>query len=244
MELREWLKRRCGLDLEADGEGGATLAGRLQALLEAAGYDYGEQKELLLEAADRRHELAFGNACLDRIAAIEAYEERRRGVRVKRMVKCRSGVAKNKQWAMGAEVAELRFCAARRVDGEMCDLVDDMVELMVREGYVEGREGVVCDLRQGFGYYREGEDPCRVRRTVRWLRGQNLLHVWLVLLLGGRSPLVRVGEGGAGCWVTAASLFIDRHGKAFTYSRLEHGEVRNEEQLRWLRQTVPVAPGE
>lgn len=244
MELSDWLKQRCGLDIQDAGEGGAALAAALYALLVAAGYDYAQQKELLLEAADRRHDLAFGNACLDRIADIQAFERRRAAMQVKKVVKCHSGVAKNKQWGTGAEYAELRFCAARPVDDDTCDLVDDMLRALAAAGYLETRADLLADLRQGLGYYRSSEDPCRPRRTVRWLRGQNLLHAWIAAMLGGRSPLIRVGEGAAGCWVTAASLFVDRQGKAFTYSRLEHGVVRNEEQLRWLRRIIPAPPSQ
>lgn len=35
------------------------------------------------------------------------------------------------------------------------------------------------DLRQGFGYYRPGEDSGRLRRPVRWLGKQNALHYWI-----------------------------------------------------------------
>lgn len=117
-----------------------------------------------------------------------------------------------------------------------------MCRLMAAEGYVELRDDVVRDLRQGLGYYRPGEDTVRRRRTVRWLRGQNALHFWIAAMLGGRDPLIRVADGAPGCWVTAANLFVDRKNSAFVYSRLEHGILRNEIQRRWLLSVIPRSP--
>lgn len=239
MTFAEWIVQRLGSDTEPLRGGGADLAAALSDVLVERGYDYGQQKELLYEATGLLHDLDFGNACLDRIAAIEAYEQRRAAVRVKTLVKCRSGVMKNKQWGAGAEYASLRFAAARPVDETLCDLVDDMLKRLVADGYLEVRQDLVRDLRQGLGYYRDGEDVFRPRRTARWLRGQNVLHVWVVLMKGGRDPLIRVERSGAGCWEIAASLFVDRMGKAFTNSRLEHGKVESEEELRYLRSLVP-----
>jgi len=53
---------------------------------------------------------------------------------------------------------------------------------------------------------------------------------------------IRVADGAPGCWVTAANLFIDRQGRALTYSRLEHGVLRSEEQQKWLRSLIPYTP--
>ena len=117
-----------------------------------------------------------------------------------------------------------------------------MVSRLAEEGYVELQDEVLRDLRQGLGYYRPGEDVMRRRRTVRWLRGQNVLHCWVAAMLGGREPLIRVAEGAPGCWVTAANLFVDRKGCAFTYERLEHGVLRNDHLHRWLLSIIPRRP--
>lgn len=243
MSLTEWLKTAYGVDfLPGGGLHGGPLAEAFCRALEEAGLDYGTQRAALVEAADRRHDLAFGNACLDHAEAIDAYLARRAALVDREVRKCRSGVVKNKEWAAGAEYAELRFAAARPPDGDLLDAVDDMCRRLAGEGYVELRDDVVRDLRQGLGYYRPGEDPVRRRHTVRWLRGQNALLCWIAVMLGGRDPLIRVAGGAPGCWVTAASLFVDRQGRAFTYARLEHGVLRNELQERWLLSLIPRSP--
>ena len=204
-----------------------------------AGLDYALQKEILYEASGQVPDLAFGQACLDRIEAIVRFEARRRTLQVKKTRRCHAGVAKNKDWPPGAELAELRFQAARTPDSDLLAAIDDMVLRLVQRGYLEARPGIGRDLRQGLGYYAPGEDLFRPRRTAKWLKGQNALHCWVAALLAQPAPLCRVGEGALGCWVTAASLFIDRHGRAFTYDRLEHGVMRDAGELQWLRKTIP-----
>lgn len=243
MLLTEWLKTVYGLTFSpCDGLRGGPLAEALCRTMEDAGFDYGMQRAVLFDAADRQHDLSFSNACLDHAEAIDAYHARRAALVNREVRKCRSGVVKNKDWAAGAEYAELRFAAARTISDDLLDAVDDMCRRMAAEGYVEVQSDVVRDLRQGLGYYRQGEDPVRRRHTVRWLRGQNALHCWIAAMLGGREPLIRVADGAPGCWVTAANLFVDRQGRAFTNERLEHGVVRNKEQERWLSSLVPRSP--
>ncbi|MGX8712888.1 MAG: hypothetical protein ACSW8I_04275 [bacterium] len=243
MSLTEWIKTDYGLAVDLpDACEGVPLAQTLYRALVAAGADYSTQKRLLYEASGRLHDLAFGTTCLDLIADIDAFERRRGDLRVAPVRKCHSGVHKNKDWQPGAEYAELRFSAARHPDSDLLDAVDDMLRLLIGEGYVESRPDVLRDLRQGLGYYRPDEDILRRRRTVKWLRGQNALHCWIVAMLSGRSPLIRVGDGAPGCWVTAASLFVDRHSRAFTYARLEHGVLRNALQRQWIEALVPKSP--
>ena len=243
MLLAEWLKTAYGVMFSpSDGLRGGPLAEALCRTMEDAGLDYGTQRAVLFDAADRQHDLSFSNACLDHAEAIDAYLIRRASLVNREVRKCRSGVVKNKDWAAGAEYAELRFAAARTASDDLLDAVDDMCRRMAAEGYVELHSDVVRDLRQGLGYYRPGEDPMRRRHTVRWLRGQNALHCWIAAMLGGREPLIRVADGAPGCWVTAASLFVDRQGRAFTNERLEHGVVHNKVQEQWLLAVVPRTP--
>lgn len=243
MSLTEWMKTVYGTEVRFSGGAcGAQLAAEFYRSLVDAGYDYQAQKRLLYDACGIHHDLAFGNACLDFIASIEDFEQRRGSLKVMPVRKCHSGVPKNKDWAPGAEYAELRFAAARTVGADLLDALDDMVDRMVGEGCIESRPDIRRDLRQDLGYYRPDEDIVRRRRTVKWLRGQNALHYWIASMLGGRDPLIRVADGAPGCWVTAASLFIDRQGRAFTYSRLEHGRLSNEKQETWLRGIIPLSP--
>lgn len=243
MSLKEWMNAEYGMSVDLAGVSeGAPLAQALYRALVSAGADYSTQKRILYDASGHFHDLSFGSACLDLVADIEAFERRRGEVRIAPLRKCHSGVSKNKDWAPGAEYAELRFAAARPVADDLLDAVDDMVRRLIGEGYVESRSEVLRDLRQGLGYYRPDEDVVRRRRTVKWLRGQNALHCWIVAMLSGRSPLIRVGDGAPGCWVTAASLFVDRHGRAFTNERLEHGILRNALQRQWLESIVPKSP--
>lgn len=243
ISLTEWIKTVYGTEVRLTGGAcGAQLAGELYRSLVDAGFDYQAQKRILYDACGILHDLAFGNACLDFIASIEDFEQRRGTLKVKPVRNCHSGVPKNKDWAPGAEYAEHRFAAARTVSDDLLDALDDMVDRMVGEGYVESRPDIRRDLRQGLGYYRPDEDIVRRRRTVKWLRGQNALHYWIASMLGGRDPLIRVADGAPGCWVTAASLFIDRNGRAFTHARLEHGLLRNEHQRQWFDSLVPRTP--
>lgn len=243
MALIESIKRYCGIDLDAEAyPGGAEQAAALYRALVAAGCDYGEQRHLLLTAFDHHADVAFGEGCLDLVARIDSLAARRAAVTDREVAKRHSGVVKNKDWGAGEAYATLRFAPARSVSAELLDAVDDMVARLAEANYVEAAADLVRDLRQGLGYYRPGEDPLRRRRTVRWLKGQNALHFWVAAMLGGREPLIRVADGAPGCWVTAASLFIDRQGRAFTYSRLEHGVLRNTAQQQWLRATIPLTP--
>ena len=116
MSLKEWLKSDYGVDFHADpGMGGDAQAAALFSTLEAAGLDYGLQRAILLEAGDRHQVLSFGTACLDRVDAIDAYLARRAATAEKEVRRCHSRVSKNKDWAAGAEYADLRFAAARTV---------------------------------------------------------------------------------------------------------------------------------
>ncbi|MBP3762577.1 MAG: hypothetical protein J6I49_01710 [Bacteroidales bacterium] len=240
MEPSEWLKKDYGLTVEAGASAdGQALEAAVYKALVASGADYGEQKRILYECSERHFDLAFGQACLDRIEAIGRFEQRRLSLKPPRERRCDSGVRKNKVWENGAAFAELRFEAARPPEGHLMDAIEDMAERLVEMGYIEARPDVKADLRQGLGYYRPGEDLFRRRRTVKWLKGQNALHCWVAALLEEPGALCRAGNGPTGRWVTAASLFVDRHGKAFTYSRLEHGVMRDGNQLRLLRNTIP-----
>ena len=241
--LVESIKRYCGIELEAvpDQDGCALAEAFYRALVEQ-GKDYAEQRHLLLVACDHVFDTDFGNACLDRVARIDAFRQRRAEVVDREVAKRYSGVPKNKDWAAGEAYANLRFAPARTVTEHLILAVEDMIGLLVQENYLEPHGDLLRDLRQGLGYYRPDEDPLRRRRTARWLKGQNALHVWVAAMLGGREPLIRVADGAPGCWVTAASLFIDRQGRAFTYSRLEHGRLSNEKQEAWLRGIIPLSP--
>lgn len=243
MRLTEWLQSKHGLRLEAPGGvAGEALEQRLYQAMVEAGCDYALQKEILFAVSGIHPDLAFGQACLDRIEAIGRFEERRRGLAVKNTRRCHSGVVKNKDWAPGADLAEQRFQAARTPQSDLLDAIDDMVLRLVERGYLEARPDIVRDLRQGLGYFRPGEDLFRQRRTAKWLKGQNALHCWVDDLLADPDPLCRVGEGAPGRWVTAASIFIDRNGRAFTYARLEHGRMSDDLERKWLKNSIPLSP--
>lgn len=243
MSLIEWLQKSYGIDIDADGIlEGEALAAALYRRLVAAGMDYGEQRHLLLQASDRCCDPCFGTACLDQVERINAFLARRATYDDRPVRNCHSGVTKNKQWAAGAEYAELRFVAARKVDEDSVAAVEGMNRQLVAAGYIEAVDYVVRDLRQGLGYLLPGEDPVRRRRTVRWLRGLNALHFWVEAMLGGREPLIRAAGGAQGCWKTAADLFLDKEGHALTNQRLEHGLLRNEEQRRQLLSLIPRTP--
>ena len=169
----------------------------------------------------------------------QAFERRRNDLHIVPVRKCHSGIPKNKLRKPGAEYAELRFAAARPPADDLLDAVDDMLKRLISEGYVESRPDVMRDLRQGLGYYRPGEDVMRRRRTVKWLRHQNVLRHWIAAMLSGRSPLIRDGDGAPGCWVTAASLFVDAKGQAYTHKNLNHVTLTNSLQRQWLETIVP-----
>jgi hypothetical protein len=240
MTLTEWIQERYGLNVPLpSGLRGVPLAEALCSALVDAGADYGQQKAVLVDCARRRHDLDFGNACLDLKERIETFERRLEDAQVAKVGKCHSAVVKNKDWPAAKAYADYRFVAARPLSDELFDGIDSMAERLLAEGYIELREEVVVDLRQGLGYYRPDEDPVRRRRTIRWLKGQNALHVWVKYMLDVTPPLIRKSPGPEGCWDIAASLFCDRNGRAFTNSRLEHGVVKDEHQSRWLRSVIP-----
>ena len=243
MSLVESIKECLGVDFgDLDGQGGGVLAERYFRVLADQNLAFEEQRSNLLRATYRIHDLDFVRACLDRIDQIDAVVKRRAAVEDKPVRKCRSGVAKNKDWPPRALYADLRFEAARTKSPELLDAIDDMLKRLAAEGYFESYDGVVRDLRQGLGYYRPGEDVLRRRRTVRWLRRNNTLHVWIYAMVGGRHPLIRPQSRANGCWKTAASMFVDEKGCAYTYGRLEHGILKNAEQERWLHALVPKPP--
>ena len=243
MYLIDWLKRDYDIELDVSCfQDGAALATELCRALVDTGRDYAEQRHILLQSTDRHPDLAFGTVCLDQIDRIDAFRRRRAGIDDKPVRKCHSGVSKNKQWNAGAEYADMRFVAVREVNGDSAAAVEEMIRRMVAEGCIEARDDVVRDLRQGLGFILPGEDPVRRRRTVRWLRGLNALHFWVEAMLNGREPLIRPAGGAQGCWKTAASLFVDKDGRALTNQRLEHGILRNEEQRRWLLNVIPRTP--
>ena len=246
MSLAEWLMESHGVDFDptgADSLQPSLMAQRLYDALVEAGKDYSEQKAILRQSCLHHCHYAFANACIDIIGEIDSMLQRLEGVPLEPVVEKRySGVRRNKSWPAGKVYAEYRFSAARPLQAEVIDSVDDMVCRMARDGYLEPRPELITDLRQGLGYYLPTEDPLRRRRTVKWLRGQNLLHCYVSYLLGGADPLVRLAPGSPGCWIVAASLFIDRNGCAFTNQRLEHGTVSDANQLQTLRAFIPRTP--
>ena len=174
MLLIDCLKQSYGLDVVFDGAPrGMQLAEALYRALVDAGRDYAEQRQILFEATQVYRDLDFGNACLDKVESIAAFERRRGQLSVPKVRNRVSGVPKNKDWAMGAEYADLRFSAARPVDADSAASVEGMIRQLLAAGYIEQRPEVVLDLRQGLDYYLLGEDVVRQRRTVKWLKGQN-----------------------------------------------------------------------
>lgn len=242
--LKEWLLQYgLKLDTPADmtGEG---LVDALSRCLTAAHFDFDEQKNILLQAPDYYCDTAFFEACISKVKLIERLQDERRAVLERHLARCRNGVSARRVPVPASEVARLRFVAAWPLKGEVFDIVDDMLLTMARAGYIESTPEALRDLRQGLGYYRPAEDTVRLRAPVRWLRKQNALHWWISGLLGKRngSPLIREAEGGAGCWVTAASLFADADGHAYTYDQLEHGRPSSDTQRQWLDSTIPLHP--
>lgn len=245
MSLSEWLIQRHGLAFEAtDTQTGEELVGALCRALAAAGFDFDAQKSVLLEAPDVYCDTAFLEACIDRVKLIERLQAERRAALERHLARCQSGVSRRQPRPQASDVARHRFVPCWPLTAETVGIVDDMLGRLAGAGYLEATAETLRDLRQGFGYYRQAEDPYRLRRPVRWLRSQNALHWWLCGLLGDRggSPLIAVAEGGVGRWVTAASLFADRNGRAFTYAQLEHGCPASADQRRWLDATIPLRP--
>ena len=245
MTLRDWLIQRCNLTLDtAVGLSGEALVDALCSLLAAAGFNYDSQKGILLEATDIYCDTAFFEACINRVKLIEHLQDERREALQRHLARCQNGGARTRERIPAAETAVYRFAPAWPLTDESADIVDDMLQRMADAVYIEPATDALRDLRQSFGYYRTGEDPGRLRRPVRWLGKQNALHYWLCGLLGDRDapPLIAVTNGANDRWVTAASIFADRDGHAFTYNRLEHGNPADSRLREWLDSTLPLRP--
>ena len=240
MSLEKWLIERYDLHLEApQGASGVPLADALCSALAAAGFDFDSQAALLLEASERHADIAFAEACLDRVERIEALQARRREALQRHQARCQAGVGRRQPKAPAPEVAVHRFVPLWPASDQSADLVDDMLRRLASEGFILLEEWTLRDLRQGLGYYRRGEDPYRLRRPARWLAGMNALHFWVELMMDEEHALISVADGSAKKWVTAASLFTDRQGHAVTNGRIEHGEVESAALRRRIERCVP-----
>lgn len=240
--LRDWLIAQ-GLTFDfSDNMSGEELVNSLSRSLTAANFDFDEQRNILLQAPDHYRDAEFLDACIARADYIGRLQNKRRELIERHLSECKNGVSGKRVRMPAAEVARLRFAAAWPLRDEVFDIVDDMILNMAKHGYLESTPSALVDLRQGFGYYRPDEDPVRLRAPVRWLRNQNALHWWISALMGARNkcPLIKVDEGGAGCWVTAASIFADCDGHAYTNEQLEHGRPSSQTQRDWLDSTVPL----
>ena len=119
MLLIDWLKRDCGIHLDAATfQDGAVLAAALC-------------QSLVLQATERHCDLAFGNACLDQVDRLDTFLRRRAAYDDRPVRNCHSGVSKNKGWQAGAVYADLRFAAARAVDDDSAAAVEEMVLRLV-----------------------------------------------------------------------------------------------------------------
>lgn len=240
MSLNEWLINQFGISLmDCGGIAGAQLADAMCHALGEKGVDYGRQADALLEACNLYTDVEFGEECMLLVERLERLQRHRRDALERNKAQCQNGGAGRREWPVAGEVAMMRFRPLRETDDMMANIVDDMLRKLVAAGYIESNAEALRDLRQGLGYYRSGEDPFRMRRPVRWLQGQNTLHYWLCLLLEGERPLIGVVSNTKGRWVTAASLFTDSKGRAFTSDRLEHGKVSRREERQLLESTVP-----
>lgn len=245
MTLRDWLIQRYNLTLDTTGDiSGEALVTALCRMLAAAGFDFDSQKSVLLEAPSIYCDTDFLEACINQVNRIERLQSERCAALERHLARCHNGGGKRRARIPAAEAAVYRFAPTWPLTNESADIVEDMLTLMADAGYIEPSADALRDLRQGFGYYRPGEDSGRLRRPVRWLGKQNALHYWICALLGDHDtlPLITVTEGGAGRWVTAASIFLDRRGNAFTYDQLEHGNPSDSRQREWLDSTVPLRP--
>lgn len=243
--LGKWLLQQHGITLDtAVGMSGDEIVDSLCHALAAAGFNFDDQKSVLLEAPDVYCDADFLRACVERVKLIERLQDERREALMRHLSRCRNGVAGRHAQPPAAEVAIHRFVPCWPLTDETFSIVDDMLWRMADAGYIETNADVLRHLRQGFGYYRPSEDPFAVRRPVRWLRGQNALHWWLCGLLGdrGANPLITVSEGGVGRWITAASIFADSNGHAYTNAQLEHGRPASDDQRRWLDSVIPLRP--
>ena len=240
--LRDWLIAQ-GLTFDfSDNMSGEELVNSLSRSLTAANFDFDEQRNILLQAPDHYFDAEFLDACIARAEYIGRLQNKRSALLERKLSECKNGVSRKRVRMPAAEVARLRFTAARPLRDEVFDIVDDMLLKMVRNNYIEPSPDALLDLRQGFGYYRPNEDPVRLRAPVRWRSSKNALHWWISALMGARNncPLMKVEEGGAGCWVTAASIFADAEGNAYTNEQLEHGRPTSQTLRDWLDSTVPL----
>ena len=240
--LEQWLIERFGVSLDGSAVGGPALADAFGDALGAAGFDYDAQVGALLECAARGDDMAFAEACLDRAERIERLQQRRREALLRHRARCQSRGGEKRTYPPADTVAPLRFSPLWPATDEVADIVHDMLRRLVAEGYLPPDEAALRDLRQGLGYYRRGEDPWRLRRPVRWLGGMKALHFWIDLLATGDHPLIGIAPGAPPKWVTAASLFTDRQGRAVTNRRIEHGEVSSPGERQRIERTVPRPP--
>ena len=242
MSLRQWLIKEYAIDLHVDDAvGGAALADALAHALERADLPLDEQRELLLAVPAHTGSLDLCEACMLRAERIEALQARRREALLRWQAQCQNGVAKKRSREPAADVALYRFRPLWDETDESADIVDDMLRRMAAEGCLLLADGSLRDLRQGLGYCRRGEDPHRLRRPVRWLRGENVLHEWVQLLTERDDALCGVVDSSKGKWITAASLLCHANGTAYKNTQIHHGEVKPEVR-RWLDSLVPHAP--
>ena len=242
MSLRQWLINDYAIDLHVDDAvGGAALADALACAMEHADLSLDEQRELLLAVPAHTGSLDLCEACMLRAERIENLQARRREHLLRWQAQCQNGVSKKRSREPAAEVALYRFNPLWDETDETADIVDDMLLRMASEGCLLLVDGALRDLRQGLGYYRRGEDTHRLRRPVRWLRGENVLHVWVQLLTERDDAMCGVVDSSKGKWITAASLLCHADGSGYKNSQIHHGEVKPEVR-RWLEGLVPHAP--
>ncbi len=245
MILNDWFMQQYDgtIDLP-DNLSGEELVVAFCRCLASAGFNFDQQIDILLKATDVYYEVEFYRACIEQIKNIRRLQDERREVLNHYLGKCANGVSARKATTADGTASVLRFAPCWPPGGETCDIVDDMLLRMAEAGYLESDRGTLRTLRQGFGYYRRGEEPCAERRPVRWLSTQNALHWWLCALFGdhGGQPLICDAEGSVGRWITAATIFADRNGRPFTNAQLEHGRPASDAQRRWLDDIVPLRP--
>ena len=243
--LRQWLIDEYGVELDASAEalGGADLAAAVQQALVRARLGFDRQRAVLRAAAERQADVVFGNACLDAVDAIAAFQRRLADTPVPDSPspsRRHSAVTARSARPPAPPFAELRFLAAAPDAPELADILDDFARRLVAQGYVENRPDIVRDLRQGLGYYRRGEDPLRLRRTIRWLRPQNQLSHLVRCLLDAQAPICRVPDGNAGRWQVTADIFADRAGRTFENRNFDHARLGDGPARRALEALVPV----
>lgn len=240
MSLDDWLIDEYGIRLGVPGDGvaGAALADALRRALVAAGRSYADQEAILRRAALAYADVDFGEACLALVDRIATLRLRLASLPAPPDAP-RSAPAARRLPAAGATHAALRFVALWPLESTTFDLVDDFVRRLAAAGYVAAQPALEADLRQGLGYYRPGEDPLRLRRTVRWLHRRQELRCLVRLLTEGPAPLCAVPLGShSGRWQVAASLFVDARGLAIKNSQLDSGDPPPDRQAA-LRNLVP-----